>query len=67
MSKLLPMLLVGEFLKVCFVGEYAGHLDEGMKNVMHHLTKERNCNTMYDILRELDVDNMSIALVSDRD
>jgi len=40
MSKLLPMLLAGEFLKVCFVGEYAGHLDEGMKNVMHYLTKE---------------------------
>jgi len=31
---------VGELLKVCFVGEYAGHLDEGMKNVMHYLTKE---------------------------
>ena len=30
------------------------------------LTTKRICNTMYDILRELDVDNMSIALVSGR-
>jgi len=40
MAELLSMFSVGELLKVCFVGEYAGHLDEGMKNVMHYLTKE---------------------------
>jgi len=34
--------------------------------VASRLTTKRICNTMYDILREIDVDNVSIALVSGR-
>jgi len=34
------MFSVGELLRVSLIGEYAGDPDEGMKNVMHCLTKE---------------------------
>ena len=27
-------------MKICLIGEYSGELDEGMKNIAFHLTRE---------------------------